>query len=147
MCVRTKAPIYEKSGSTCDSSWVALLRGVQAALITQSRSLCFCSIFSSIFLGWPERGNHLFARRGAFNEPLLKFAHSHTRPNMVSGPSGLPTTRNTHTLEPRTFHPFTIPTITASFVRNENVKSIKHHSKEADVRCLLSGKRAPKKAR
>ena len=31
-------------------------------------------------MGWLERGNHLFARRGAFIEPLWKFAHSHTRP-------------------------------------------------------------------
>ena len=36
-----------------------------------------------------------------------KTAHSHTRPVSVSAHSGLPTTRNTHTLELRTFHPFT----------------------------------------
>jgi len=38
------------------------------------------SLFTSIHYGWLERGNHLFARRGAFIEPLWKFAHSHTRP-------------------------------------------------------------------
>ena len=54
-----------------------------------------------------ERGNHLFVRYSAFKGPLQKFAHSHTRPILVSGLSGLPTTRNTHTLELRTFHPFT----------------------------------------
>ena len=71
-------------------------------------SLCFSSVFSSTLLGWPERGNHLFARRGAFKGPLQKFAHSHTRPMLghvvlgltnrgeLSTPTGL-----------ETFHPFT----------------------------------------
>ena len=49
---------------------MALLHGVQAALTILSGSLCLSSIFSSAFLGWPERGNHLFARRGAFKGPL-----------------------------------------------------------------------------
>jgi len=32
-----------------------------------------------------------FARRGAFMEPLQKIVHSHTRPTLVSAPSGSPT--------------------------------------------------------
>jgi hypothetical protein len=106
VCAHQQYHTYEKSDPACDS-WVVLLRGVQAALIILSRSLSFSSIFSSIFLGWPERGNHLFARPSAFKGPLLKTAHSHTRPISVMWFSGLPTTRNTRTLELRTFHPFT----------------------------------------
>ena len=47
----------------------------------------FCSVlhFISIVYGWLERGTHLFARCGAFNEPLWKVAHSHTRPLLGSG--------------------------------------------------------------
>ena len=47
----------------------------------------FCSVFHfiSILDGWLERGTHLFARFGAFNEPLRKVAHSHTRPLFGSG--------------------------------------------------------------
>jgi len=66
------------------------------------------SFTSVLFSGWLERGNHLFARRGAFKEPLQKVAHSHTRP--VSGQYRFGLTNRgeltTHTgLE--TFHPFT----------------------------------------
>jgi hypothetical protein len=57
--------------------------------------------------GWLERGNHLFARHGAFIEPLQKSAHSHTRPTLVSAHSGLPTAENSSPRRLETFHPFT----------------------------------------
>ena len=61
----------EKSDPACDSL-VVLLRGVRAALIIRSKSLSFSWIVSSIFLGWAERGNHLFARPSAFKGPLRR---------------------------------------------------------------------------
>ncbi len=61
VCAHHHTHTYEKSGSACDSR-VVLLRGVQAILTIQSRRLFLSSIFSSVVLGWLERGNHLFAR-------------------------------------------------------------------------------------
>jgi hypothetical protein len=70
----------------------------------------FCSVFHfiSILDGWLERGTHLFARFGAFNEPLWKVAHSHTRPLLGSGSLRAYQPREmTHTLALEAFHPFT----------------------------------------
>ena len=70
----------------------------------------FCSVlhFSFIVYGWLERGTHLFARCGAFNEPLWKVAHSHTRPLFGSGSLRAYQPREmTHTLALEAFHPFT----------------------------------------
>ena len=70
----------------------------------------FALFFHFIFIldGWLERGTHLFARFGAFNEPLWKVAHSHTRPLLGSGSFRAYQPREmTHTLALEAFHPFT----------------------------------------
>jgi hypothetical protein len=51
-------------------SRVVLLRGVQAALSILELLMRFVLSLTSILNGWLERGTHLFARCGAFNEPL-----------------------------------------------------------------------------
>ena len=98
---------YEKSDSACDSGAV-LPRGVQVALTIVSSRLCVLFCFrTSILYGSLERGTHLFAL-GAFNEPLWKVAHSHTRPLLGSGSLRAYQRRElTHTLELEAFHPFT----------------------------------------
>jgi len=64
--------------------------------------------FIFIVYGWLERGAHLFARGGAFNEPLWKVAHSHTRPVLGSGLLRAYQPREmTHIPGLETFHPFT----------------------------------------
>ena len=48
--------------------------------------MLFPGYFPPFFLlGWPERGNHLFARQGRIQGAAPKTAHSHTRPLPGSG--------------------------------------------------------------
>jgi len=100
---------YEKSDLARDS-WVALLRGVQAVLTILSRSLCLSSIFSSIlsfFLVGLNAAITYSRVQSAFKGPLRRLPiHTPDRCSVMWF-SGLPTTRNTHTLELMTFHPFT----------------------------------------
>ncbi len=107
-CPHQLTHTYEKSSSECVSR-VALLRGVQAALIILSSSLCFSSVFSSIrfFFGWPERGNHLFARPGAFKGPLRSLPIRTPDRFRSCGSRAYQPRETTHTVELRTFHPFT----------------------------------------
>ena len=74
------------------------------------------------FLGWLERGNHLFARQGRIQgaaPEVCPFTHP---TDLVSGSSGLPTAENLHSPSLETFHPFTHfsydgrPTTTVQFL-------------------------------
>ena len=68
--------------------------------------------FISIRYSWLERGTHLFTRYGAFNEPLRKGAHSHTRPLLGSGYLRAYQPREMiHMPGLETFHPFTHKTL------------------------------------
>jgi hypothetical protein len=114
-CICARIPTYEKSDPACDSR-VALLRGVQAALIIPSKCLCFSpDLFLHFFLVGLNAAI-TYSRAWRIQGAAPKVAHSHTRPISVMWFSGLPTTRNTHTLELRTFHPFTHK-ITQTIVR------------------------------
>jgi len=69
---------------------------------------CHLYCFTSVsFSGWLERGNHLFARLGAFMGPLQKSAHSHTRPFPGQYHFGLTNHRELTRTQLETFHPFT----------------------------------------
>ena len=67
----------------------------------------FSSIFSSVVLGWPERGNHLFARQSAFKGPLRSLP-IHTPDRLYGHVSlGLTNRRELTQTHLETFHPFT----------------------------------------
>jgi len=72
-------------------------------------SLIFSSTFSLVGLNAAITYSRAWRIQGA----APKVAHSHTRPILVMWFSGLPTKRNTHMLELRTFHPFTHETRTS----------------------------------
>jgi hypothetical protein len=62
------------------------------------------SVTSLFRYAWLERGTHLYARYGAFNEPLQKRLPIHTLDrHMIRVSSGLPTRRNRHAHKTRDF--------------------------------------------